>query len=54
MNYLLPIQGEGLTIFTLFGSEPNLNDGQELCGRCKGTGVEMMSRTQLLFNQEGQ
>ncbi len=51
-NRLLPIQGHGSILYTLYGSEPNLHEGQEICGRCKGTGIGLMSKSQLLFERE--
>jgi hypothetical protein len=37
-----PYQTHGFQVKRLFGSEPNLYQGEEICGRCKGTGLESM------------
>ena len=48
INCLLPIT-QGYQVYHLYGSQPRIYEGQEVCGRCKGTGMESMKATQFLF-----
>lgn len=38
----------GYQVNELYGSQPKLYEGQELCGRCKGTGMESIKGSQFL------